>query len=77
METQPEKQKEHTSGNSQLLIDYRDVLIKAYFLGEEIKELYGILPPKCILDLVDNSSDFYGNHRGAEFTNVVISLLVN
>jgi len=72
METQPEKQKEYTSGNSQLLVDYRDALIKAYSLGEEIKELYGILPPKCIVDS-NNNSDLYGNCGG----NAVISLVVN
>jgi hypothetical protein len=39
-----------TSGNSQLLIDYREALIQAYRLGEDIKGLYGIVPPKALYD---------------------------
>ena len=31
------------SGNSQLIMEYRKVMIKAYDLGEEIKKVYGIL----------------------------------
>ena len=38
------------SGNSQLLMDYRAALIKAYDLGEDIKILYGIVPPKVLHD---------------------------
>jgi hypothetical protein len=44
--------KEYRTGNSQLLQDYREALIKAYGLGEDIKETYGIVPPKVITDTV-------------------------
>ena len=44
------EQKQYTSGNSQLLVDYRNALIKAHQLGEDIKELYGIVPPRCIVE---------------------------
>lgn len=37
-------------GNSQLLKEYRKALIKAYDLGEDIKEVYGIFPPKVMHD---------------------------
>jgi hypothetical protein len=40
----------YQSGNSQLLIDYRETLIKAYELGEDIKKLYGIVPPNLLFD---------------------------
>ena len=38
------------SGNSKLLIEYRKALIEAYELGESIKEVYGIIPPKVITE---------------------------
>jgi hypothetical protein len=31
-------------------MDYRSALIKAYDLGEDIKILYGIVPPKVLHD---------------------------
>ena len=40
-----------SSGNSQLLSDYREALIEAYELGENIKRLYNIIPPKVLHDL--------------------------
>ena len=55
----------HESGYSQLLNDYRVALINAYSLGEEIKDLYSIVPPKVILEKV---------REGYE---VVIGLTVN
>ena len=55
----------HESGNSQLLNDYREALINAYSLGEEIFELYSIVPPKVILEKVGEGNE------------VVISLTVN
>jgi hypothetical protein len=36
------------SGNSALIIKYRSLLIEAAALGEDIKELYGIVPPAII-----------------------------
>ena len=39
---------EYESGNSALLIAYRKALIKAYELGENIKELYQIVPPAVL-----------------------------
>jgi hypothetical protein len=42
--------KQYQSGNSQLLIDYRNALIAAYKLGEDIKKLYNIIPPKVLFD---------------------------
>ena len=41
---------QYMAGNSQLLVDYRDALINAYRLGESIKEIYGIVPPRCIVE---------------------------
>ena len=38
----------YTAENSQLLIDYRAALLRAYELGNEVKELYGVIPPKVI-----------------------------
>jgi len=38
------------SGNSKLLIEYRKALIEAYEIGESIKEVYGIIPPKVITE---------------------------
>ena len=43
-----DRAKSYNSGNSALLIEYREALIKAYELGKDIKELYGIVPPKAI-----------------------------
>ena len=39
---------EFRTGNSQLLMDYRDAIIKAFKLGNDIKETYGIVPPKVL-----------------------------
>ena len=39
----------YETGNSQLLIDYRKKLIEAFQLGEQIKQVYGIVPPKAML----------------------------
>jgi hypothetical protein len=44
------KNETHTAGNSLLLQDYRKALLTAYELGEDIKKLYGIIPPKVITD---------------------------
>ena len=55
----------HESGNSQLLNDDREALINAYSLGEEIFDLYSIVPPKVILEKVEEGNE------------VVISLTVN
>ena len=41
---------EFRTGNSQLLMDYRDAIIKAFKLGNDIKETYGIVPPKVLHD---------------------------
>jgi hypothetical protein len=60
----------HTAGNSQLLIEYREALIKAYNLGIEIKELYGVVPPKAI----HNEPDF-SDARGKQ--SITIGLTVN
>ena len=47
----------HTAGNSQLLQDYRKAILTAYELGEDIKKLYGIIPPKVITDIVWKCGD--------------------
>lgn len=46
--TQVEKTPDYSGGNSQLLKDYRATLLKAYHLGNDIKEVYGIVPPKVL-----------------------------
>ena len=43
-----ESYQRYHAGNSQLLMDYRESLVRAYGIGEKIKELYGIIPPKVI-----------------------------
>jgi hypothetical protein len=58
----------YTSGNSQLLIDYRTHLIRAFELGEEIKALYNIVPPKVITKVAFD---------GPSYSTVVIGLTVN
>jgi hypothetical protein len=44
-----EKTMKYETGNSQLLIDYRKKLVEAFKLGEDIKQVYGIVPPKVLL----------------------------
>jgi hypothetical protein len=39
----------YESGNSQLLTDYRKKLVEAFLLGEQIKQVYGVVPPKAML----------------------------
>jgi hypothetical protein len=43
-----DRAKSYNSGNSALLIEYREALIKAYELGNAIKDVYGIVPPKVL-----------------------------
>jgi hypothetical protein len=63
-----------TSGNSQLLIDYREALIQAYRLGEDIKGLYEIVPPKALYDAEFPDT----THRSPNgYPMVVIGLTVN
>jgi hypothetical protein len=53
----------YESGNSQLLIDYRKKLVEAFVLGEEIKAVYGVNPPKAILEdepLISTNEKFSG-----------------
>ena len=45
-----DRAKSYNSGNSALLIEYREALIKAYELGKAVKDVYGIVPPKAIID---------------------------
>jgi hypothetical protein len=61
-------------GNSQLLIDYREALIEAFALGEEIKRLYNIVPPKVIFE-----TDFVNTtHRDPKgYPMVHLALQVN
>lgn len=58
-------------GNSQLLMDYRTAILEAYRLGEDIKAVYGIQPPKVI------SEKTWDAPRGVSATNIVIGLTVN
>jgi hypothetical protein len=44
------ERKSYGAGNSQLLQDYRTALIEAYKLGNAIKALYGVVPPKALYD---------------------------
>lgn len=53
----------HESGNSQLLNDYRVARINAYSLGDEIKDLYSIVPPKVILGKLDRIIEEFGRAR--------------
>ena len=45
-----DKAKSYNFGNSGLLIEYREALIMAYELGKDIKDVYGIVPPKAFMD---------------------------
>ena len=58
----------YESGNSQLLIDYRKKLIEAFKLGEEIKVVYGIVPPKVVLkdEPIAASSNVYSGRIGLD-----------
>ena len=38
------------SDTAELLKKYREALIKAYELGKAVKDVYGIVPPKAIID---------------------------
>jgi hypothetical protein len=49
------ERKYYGAGNSQLLQDYRTTLIEAYQLGNAIKELYGVVPPKALYDDTERS----------------------
>lgn len=59
-------------GNSQLLMDYRGALAMAYTLGEDIKKVYGIVPPKVYVNPENplDARSFAGNRA-------IISLIVN
>lgn len=46
----------YESGNSALIMKYREVLLEAYNLGEQIKRLYGIVPPAVLIDPEHTSS---------------------
>ena len=70
-----DRAKSYNSGNSALLIEYREALIKAYGLGNHIKELYGIVPPKVIYNNVLASSVYL--KEGYQGVAVTISLTVN
>ena len=61
-------------GNSQLIMEYRKVMIKAYDLGEEIKKVYGILPPKVLHDKV---WDIPLDIKGIKANHITIGLAVN
>ena len=61
--------KTYGAGNSQLLLDYRIALIEAYKLGEDIKDLYGVIPPKAIFDTFATTTEV--EHR------VHIGLVIN
>jgi hypothetical protein len=70
-----DRAKSYNSGNSALLIEYREALIKAYGLGNHIKELYGIVPPKVIYNSALASSVYL--KEGYQGVAVTISLNVN
>ena len=38
------------SDTAELLKEYREALIEAYELGKAVKDVYGIVPPKAIID---------------------------
>ena len=59
--------KSYNFGNSALLIEYREALIKAYELGKDIMELYGIVPPKAM----------YDDPKEVQCEHFIISLNVN
>ena len=62
-----DRAKSYNSGNSALLIEYREALIKAYELGKDIMELYGIVPPKAM----------YDDPKEVQCEHFIISLNVN
>jgi hypothetical protein len=62
-----DRAKSYNSGNSALLIEYREALIRAYELGKDIKELYGIVPPKAM----------YNDPKEVQSEHFIISLTVN
>jgi len=70
-----EPAKSYGSGNSQLLNDYQAALMTAYSLGEEIKDLYNIIPPKILAEAV--GKNIHGNYNYISGSEVVVSLVVN
>jgi hypothetical protein len=56
----------YESGNSALLIAYRQKLVEAYKLGEEIKFLYQIIPPTV-----------FNEEEGSGLESTRLSLTVN
>ena len=62
-----DRAKSYNSGNSALLIEYREALIRAYELGKDIMELYGIVPPKAM----------YDDPKEVQCEHFIISLNVN
>jgi hypothetical protein len=46
---------QYDSGNSALIIKYRTKLIEAFRLGEQIKEVYNIVPPRVYAKILDQN----------------------
>ena len=63
------------SDTAELLKKYREALITAYELGQNIRETYGIVPPKVIYNNVLASSVYL--KEGYQGVAVTISLTVN
>ena len=63
------------SDTAELLKKYREALITAYELGKNIRETYGIVPPKVIYNNVLASSVYL--KEGYQGVAVTISLTVN
>ena len=62
---------EYESGNSQLLKDYRAALLKAYDLGEDIKKIYGIIPPKVL------HNKEWDVPQGLKANKIIVSLTIS
>ena len=63
------------SDTAELLKKYREALITAYELGQNIRETYGIVPPKVIYNSALASSVYL--KEGYQGVAVTISLTVN
>ncbi len=52
--------------NWQVLMEYRKTLIKAFLLGEELKKVCGITPPKVVMSEEDAPTTGYRVRLGIE-----------
>jgi hypothetical protein len=71
------KEPANRAGTTELLNEYRAALVNAYSLGEEIKDLYSIVPPKVLVAKVARGANQSGGYDFVEGTSVTLSLNIS